>query len=215
MSLQQQLDEITASTATLVPPDRLAHLERIIAELQATGIESRCLPPGAPAPAFRLVSANGKQVASADLVALGSVVVKFFRGRWDPYDMTELETWETLQPALRQRRAVLVAVSPQTPRQNGFTADQHRLTFPLLSDPACALAEAFGMAYAVPPPTQAYFRSILINVPLMNGDHSWRLPLPGTFVLDRHGVVQLAQAYADHRRRPDPADTLAALDALL
>lgn len=210
-SLQDQLDTITANTRALVPPERLARTEQVVSELRASGIENHLLQPADIAPAFTLSGANGKPVRSTDLLALGPVVVKFFRGRWCPYDVTELENWQALYAHLRERGALFVAISPQTARQNAFTADRHHLTFPLLSDPAAAVAEAFGLAYTVPEPTRAWYRSMLVNIPFLNGDQSWRLPLPATFVLDTNGRIRYAKAFADHRRRPEPTEVLAAL----
>src|ERR1700761_4683728 len=112
--LQDQLDEITAQTRTLVQPERLAIGERAIQELFATRIEERILPVGARAPAFELPDFSGKLVRSADLLALGPLVVNFFRGRWCPYWVTELETWRDLYGVVRKRGALLVGISPQT-----------------------------------------------------------------------------------------------------
>ena len=129
--LQDQLDAITARTRALVQPERLAVSEEASARLFATGIEERILPAGAKAPEFALQDARtGQAVRFSDLIALGPVVLKFFRGRWDPYCVTELETWREFNPWLRERGALLVAVSPQTRRQNDFTAQQHALPLP-------------------------------------------------------------------------------------
>ena len=117
MTLQDKLDEITAQTRNLVQPERLELSERAIAELFASGIEEKLLKPGDTAPSFALPDANGRTVSSADLLALGPLVVCFFRGRWCPYCVTELEGWRDLFPALRERGALLVAISPQTVRQ--------------------------------------------------------------------------------------------------
>jgi len=88
---------------------------------------------------------------------------------------------------------------------------QHRLPFAVLSDPGCALAEKFGVAYKVPFYLRDYYLSVLINVPFMNGDASWRLPLPATFVIGSDGRVVFAEAHADFRVRPEPEEALAAL----
>ncbi|MFP5208829.1 MAG: peroxiredoxin-like family protein [Acidobacteriota bacterium] len=210
-SLQDQLDAITSNTRQLVQADRLAVGERAIAELFATGIEERILPVGALAPAFALYDASGKLVRSEDLLALGPLVVKFFRGRWCPYCITELETWRDLFPQLRERGALLVAIGPQTERQSDFMVGQHGLPFPVLTDPACALAEQFGLAYTVPEYYRDYYLSIMVNLPFINGERSWRLPMPATYVLGRDGRVLFAEAHADFRVRPEPEETLATL----
>jgi peroxiredoxin len=215
-SLQTQLDAITAQTRTLVQPERLAITDQAIHDLLATGIESRVLPMGTTAPAFTLPDAlTGKAVRSTDLLALGPVIVNFFRGRWCPYCVTELEAWQTAYPRVREHGALLVAISPQLPRQNDFTVQQHSLTFPVLSDAGCRVGEMFGVAYTVPDPIRAHLRSIMINIPFVHGDQgeaTWRLPLPATFVLkpgaDGLAKIAFAEAHADHRVRPDPIDVL-------
>ncbi|HEX3374360.1 MAG TPA: redoxin domain-containing protein [Edaphobacter sp.] len=222
-SLQDQLDRITQNTRALVQPERLAISEKATEDLFNTGIEDRILKAGAQAPAFTLEDAlTQKPVSSADLLALGPLVINFFRGRWDPYCITELEAWRELQPDLRRRNALFVAISPQTTRQNNFTLQQHGLPYPLLSDPHSAIAEKFGIAYTIPPEQRRYFQSILINIPFNNAglsyhnatEASWRLPLPAIFVINRTNTIAFAEAHADFRVRPEPADVLAALDRL-
>ncbi len=149
---------------------------------------------------------------STDLLALGPLVVCFFRGRWCPYCVTELETWRDLFPAVRERGALLVAISPQTVRQNDFTVSQHTLLFPLLRDEGASVAAKFGAAYLVPDYMQGYYRSILVNIPFMNGEPSWRLPVPATFVIGQDGVVLWSQGHADFRVRPEPGDALKVLE---
>jgi peroxiredoxin len=209
-SLQDQLDEITANTRKLVQPERLAVGERASAELFESGIEDRILPVGALAPQFELNDATGRLVRSQDMLALGPLVLKFFRGRWCSYCTTELETWRDLYGQIRERGGLLVAISPQTERQSDFMAGQHGLPFPLLSDPGCVLAEKFGLVYTVPEYQRDYYRSIMINLPFINGDPSWRLPLPATYVVAKDRKILFAEAHADFRVRPEPDEALAA-----
>jgi len=210
IALQDQLDEITSNTRHLVQADRLAIGERAVAELFASGIEDRILPVGAVAPEFSLMDAGGKLVRSADMLALGPLVIKFFRGRWCPYCMTELETWRGLYGQLRERGALMVAIGPQTQRQSDFMAGQHGLPFPVLTDPSCALAEKFGLVYTIPEYYRDYYLSILVNIPFLNGEKSWRLPLPATYVIAKDRKVIFAEAHADFRVRPEPEEALAA-----
>ncbi len=224
MPLQDQLDAITANTRKLVQADRLAISEQATADLFNSGIEDRILPVGAQAPSFSLQDAlTGKLVRSSDLLPLGPLVINFFRGRWCPYCVTELEAWRDLQPDVRRRGALFVAISPQTTRQNDFTLQQHGLPFPLLSDPGAAVAAQFGLAYTVPEPQRHYYQSILINIPFNNAglsyhnatEASWRLTLPAVFVINQDNIIAFAEAHADFRVRPEPTEVLAALDTLV
>jgi peroxiredoxin len=209
-SLQDQLDEMTANTRLLVQAERLAIGERAVTELFASGIEDRILPVGAVAPEFALKDATGRMVRSEDMLALGPLVVKFFRGRWCSYCVAELEAWRDLYGQIREREGLMVAISPQTERQSDFMAGRHGLPFPVLCDPGCALAEKFGLVYAVPEYLRTYYLSIMVNLPFVNGEASWRLPIPATYVLDRERRVLFAEAHADFRVRPEPGDALAA-----
>jgi peroxiredoxin len=55
-----------------------------------------------------------------------------------------------------------------------------------------------------------YYQSILINIPFVNGDESWRMPLPATYVISPDGRVVFAEAHADFRVRAEPEEVLAA-----
>ena len=208
--LQDQLDEITANTRHLVQADRLAVGERALEELFATGIEEQILPVGATAPEFSLKDPNGKLVRSSDLLALGPLVIKFFRGRWCPYCMTELEAWRDLYGQIRERGALMVAIGPQTQRQSDFMAGQHGLPFPVLTDTDNAVAQQFGLVYTVPEYHRDYYLSILVNIPFVNGEKSWCLPLPATYVISKDRKVVFAEAHADFRVRPVPQEVLCA-----
>jgi peroxiredoxin len=165
---------------------------------------------------------TGKLVKLADVLALGPVILKFFRGRWCPYCTTELEVWRDLHAEVRARGAFVIAVSPQTRRQNDFTLQQHSLPFPVLSDPGAQVADAYGVGYTVAKAHRAYYQGILVNIPFVNSgamynnatEESWRLPVPAVFVIRQDGTVAFSKGYADFRVRPEPAEVLAVLDAL-
>lgn len=212
--LQDQLDEITANTRTLVQPERLAINERAVEDLFATGIEQSILPVGEKAPGFALTDSSGRLVKSSDLLALGPLILNFFRGRWCPYCITELEAWRDLYPIIRERGALLAAVSPQTTRQSDFTQGQHQIPFPLLNDDGCKLSEKFGLVYTIPSYHQQHYRNVLVNLPFVNGDQSWKLILPATYVLAADGTVLFAEAHADFRVRPEPEEVLRKLPAV-
>ncbi len=187
---------------------------RAIAELQQSDISERVLSVGVKAPAFELKDHNGKSVSSIDLLSKGRLVICFFRGRWCPFCVGQLEAMNLILPEIKDAGASLVAISPQTVQQSFFMADQHKLRFPLLSDANNEVAQQFGLAYRVPDYQQSVYRRAMINLPFANGDDSWRLPMPATFILDRDGNVLYASANPDYTERAEPTEILQKLAPL-
>ena len=126
-----------------------------------------------------------------------------------------MEAMNLILPEIEQAEAKLVAISPQTVRQSFFMHDQHKLRFPLLSDAGNQVARQFGLTYRVPEFQQAVYRRAFVNLPFVNGDESWELPIPATFILDRDGTILYASANEDYTERPEPADTVEFLKRMI
>ncbi len=213
--LNERLLEIKARTHELARPENLQIQKRAMAELEASGIAERILAAGSIAPEFELTDANGKWVRSCDLLASGPLVVIFFRGRWCPYCIATLEAWQAIHAQLQQLGASLIALSPQTLKQNNLMAEQHKLRFPVLSDVEARVAHKFGVAYKLPPDLQELDRRIFINLEFINGNKNWELPLPATFVIGTDGKVLFAEAHTDYTRRTEPERVLQLLSQML
>jgi len=82
------------------------------------------------------------------------------------------------------------------------------LRFPLLSDTGNKVARQFGLVYRVPDDQEAIYRRAFVNLPFANGDESWELPIPATFILERDGTVVYASANEDYTERPEPSEIL-------
>ena len=196
-----------------VPPETQAVHTRVIAELKAARFAERVLRAGSAAPAFELKDHNGKTVSSADLLNKGRLVICFFRGRWCPFCVGQLEAMNLIASQIEQAGASLVAISPQTVQQSFFMADQHKLRFPLLSDAGNQAARHFGLVYRVPDDQQAIYRRAFVNLPFANGDSSWELPIPATFIVDRDGTTLYASADEDYTQRSEPKEILQQLSS--
>jgi peroxiredoxin len=90
-----------------------------------------------------------------------------------------------------------------------------KLTFEVLSDPGNALAQKFGLVYALPKDLRKIYLQFGIDLPKFNGDDSWTLPLAARFIIDRKAVIRYAEAEADYTVRPDPQHTLEALKSII
>jgi peroxiredoxin len=125
-----------------------------------------------------------------------------------------LRAYQDVLPRIQALGAVLVAVSPQLPDGSLSTAEQNRLDFDVLSDVGNVVARRYGLVFRLSDELVAAYRGPLaIDLEAANGDDSWELPVPGTFLVDREGVVRLAFVDPDYRARLEPAELLAALRA--
>jgi peroxiredoxin len=192
--------------AKYVPPETQAIHDRAVAELKERHLASNILPVGAKAPVFELQNHDGNSVSSADLLRKGRLVLCFIRGRWCPFCVGQMEAMNLVVPAIEQAEAKLVAISPQTIKQSFFMHDQHKLRFPLLADAGNQVARQFGLTYRVPAMQEAVYRRAFVSLPFTNGDDSWELPIPATYILDLDGTVLYASANEDYTDRPEPSD---------
>jgi peroxiredoxin len=197
--------------AKYVPPETQAIHAQAVAELKQRQVAAKALPVGATAPAFDLSDHDGKTVSSADMLARGPLVLCFIRGRWCPFCVGQMEAMNLVLPQIEQAGAALLAISPQTVKQSFFMHDQHKLRFPLLSDAGNKVALQFGLTYRVPPPQEAIYRKAFVNLPFTNGDESWELPIPATYILDHDGTILNASANEDYTERPEPEDIVKVL----
>jgi peroxiredoxin len=192
--------------AKYVPAETQAIHARAVAELKQQRLAANILPVGAKIPEFRLQDHDSKIVSSSELLSKGRLVLCFIRGRWCPFCVGHMEAMNLVLPEIEQAGATLAAVSPQTVKQSFFMRDQHKLRFPLLSDVGNGVARQFGLAYRVTDEQRAVYQRAFVNLPFVNGDDSWELPIPATYVIDRDGTVLYAYANEDYTERPEPED---------
>lgn len=108
----------------------------------------------------------------------------------------------------------MVAITPQRPEHSLGMIEKHRLTFDLLSDPGNDYAAALGLRFALTPEIKEIYEGFGLDLPAVNGDDSWTLPMPARLVVDREGVVRAVDIDPDYTRRPEPDETLAEVEAL-
>jgi peroxiredoxin len=108
-------------------------------------------------------------------------------------------------PQIRALGASLIAISPQTPDNTLITAEKKELTFSVLSDVGNVVGRKWGLVFVTPEAARHP------GISAANGDESWELPVPGTFIVDRDGTIKLAFVDPDWTHRLEPAELLTAL----
>ena len=212
-TLREIYAERKESIAKYVPAETQAVHVRVIAELKREHLAANILPVGAKIPAFQLSDHDGRNISSSELLAKGRLVLCFIRGRWCPFCVGQMEAMNPILPKIKEAGATLAAISPQTVKQSFFMHDQHKLHFPLLSDAGNRVARQFRLTYRVPDEQKNLYQRTFVNLPFVNGDDGWELPIPAAYVIDHDGTILFASANEDYTGRPEPEDILRILNA--
>jgi peroxiredoxin len=184
--------------------------------VRSEGTVKNALTVGQSAPHFTLPDAFGNQVSLQSLLAQGPVIISFYRGEWCPFCNLELHAFEELLPKIKQLGATLVAISPEKPDHGIVITEKNKLTFPVLSDFGNKVAHQFGIVFQVGPELQEFSKNVFKNdLAVRNGESSYELPVPATYVLDATGVIRYAHVEVDYMTgRAEPADVVAALETI-
>lgn len=219
MSLQDRLDAFKADFEggkIGYKPDLsvLDILHRSTAELIVSGQALNAKKVGDKAPEFALKDPDGQRVSMAELLTKGPLVVSFYRGVWCPYCNLELQALQAVSAEIEARGARVIAISPQTAPNSRKSQRQNKLTFPILSDEKSRIASAFGLRFSLQGYLIELYKSLKTDLPVINDDPAWVLPMPARYVIGTDGIIAYAEVNPDYTQRPDPSELLPVLDKL-
>jgi len=196
------------------PEPAEASLETRFAEHQARFVQMLfpyALGPGDRAPEFELPNADGRRIRLSDQFERGPVVLTFYRGTWCPFCNLQLRGLQNALPEIEALAASLLAVSPQLPDGSRAMCDENALAFEVLSDRNSFVASTYGIVFALAPADQTLFIQVGNDLPRQNGDNSWLLPAPATFVIAGDGIIRREVSTTSSEPIPVSVSTVALL----
>lgn len=90
----------------------------------------------------------------------------------------------------------------------------NEVDFTVLSDSALEAAHGFGIAFTLHPDLVDFYGAVGTDIPVLNGNGQWVLPVPATYVIDRTGSIRFALIEEDIRQRAEPGDVIAVIEEL-
>ncbi len=215
MSIKPMSEQLKANAQEKLG-EKFAVIEADMERVRHSGTLDHALKAGDAAPPFTLPDAFGNEVALKALLANGPVVVSFYRGEWCPFCNVELHGLQQVLPKIQKLGANLIAISPEKPDHGIVATQKNKLTFPVLSDFGNKVARQFGIVFQVGHELREFSKNVFKNdIALRNGEDSYELPVPATFVIDTTGIIRFAHVEVDYMTgRAEPETVVAALETI-
>ncbi len=215
-SYQQSLEKQQAERAK--QPSPFSDEDRAIMKRTGEALASRMPDPGIKvgerAPDFTLPNAYGNKVSLSESLKEGPVVLVFYRGAWCPFCNMHLHILQQSVPLFEKYGARLITITPQTPDKSAAQIKKDGLPFEVLSDLDSSVMKAFHLYFELDDELVKVYRKHGLDIEAFNGAGRNVLPVPGTFVIDRDGVVVAMQADPDYTKRMEPQAIIEALQKL-
>lgn len=163
---------------------------------------------GEQIPDVELKDIAGETVALKSIIQSRPSVLIFFRGGWCPYCNLYMAELQNVEEDILGMGYQIVTISPDSPDNLNASLDKHKLNYRLLSDADMKVAQAFGIAFAVPQSSTERLSNY------SGGKNPGQLPVPSVFVINQQGEILFEYINPDYKKRLDAGLLLAVLNEL-
>lgn len=129
-----------------------------------------------------------KKISSTEILKKGKIILAFYRGSWCPYCNLELKFLQDNISKIKEKKSVLVAISPQSPDHSLTMVEKNNLEFEVLTDHNNDFAKKLGIVFQLQDFVLPYYQNLGIDLSLFNKNND-TLPVPAVFVVDENGKV--------------------------
>jgi peroxiredoxin len=138
------------------------------------GVDALGPQVGERVPDFTLQDSTGSLRSLDSLMGASGALIVFSRSAdWCPYCKTQMIEIQGRLPELQASGLGVAAITYDPPAALADFARRQQIAFPLLSDPGSKVIRAYGILNTTVDPTST----------------NYGIPFPGTFLVDRQGVV--------------------------
>jgi peroxiredoxin len=208
-SLDEQLKAFS-DAARQKRPQFAEAVDRLVGRLRESGAGTSAPQPGELMPPFHLPDENGHIVSLDRLLAKGPVAVTFHRGHWCPYCRINIHALAHTQEKIASEGGQIVAIMPDRQQFVSELKSAAKVPFPILTDMDNGYALSLNLAIWLGAEMQKMLAG-LRDLPSFQGNNSWILPIPATFVVAKDGLIRARFVDPDYRKRMAIDDLLAAL----
>jgi len=213
-SLNERLDAFSEATRYLIPGYQEA-VDRMVGRFKSYDAGQTAPKPGEKMPPFAMPDEQGRLVTLDGLLGDGPLAMTFHRGHWCPYCRINTRALAEAQEKIAADGAHLAAIMPDRQHFAAAFKAEGEVHYPILTDIDNGYALSLNLAVWVGDEMQEILESGGRAVPEYQGNQTWVMPIPATFVVGRDGVVTARFIDPDYRNRMTIAELLAALKAAL
>jgi len=204
MSLTQDIQSFQDNFIPTIPESTLNKLMSELQVLIDSGIAEKAIHNNDRFPGFILPDSNNEARSLSDYLTRGPLVISFYRGAWCPYCNLEINALQSRLSDIVAYGGQLISISPQVPDKSVDQISNSQLNFDVLSDIGNKLAKQCGLVFTLPESLRPIYEAWEINIPGHNGDSSFELPIPATYIIDSNGDVRYAHIDMDYTKRLEP-----------
>jgi peroxiredoxin len=208
-SLDEQLRAFSQA-ARQRRPDFAAAVDRLVERLRRYGAGDAAPQAGEPMPSFVLPDDAGHMVGLGQLLTQGPVAVTFHRGHWCPYCRININALAQAHRDITAEGGQIVAIMPDRQKFVAEFKSESNVSFPILTDMDNGYALSLNLTIWVGAEMQKMMEGDR-DLPTFQGNSSWMLPIPATFVVGRDGLIKARFIDPDYRKPVAIAGMLAAL----
>jgi len=212
-SLKSRLSEYRSETSRL-RPDIAKVYDQLVARLDALDRGEVGPQLGEPMPDFALPDEKGQLVRLSSLLRSGPAVISINRGHWCPYCKLDLRSLAAINGEIERLGARAVSIMPDTAQFTSGYVAKNKLPFPVLSDMDLGYSLSLGLVFWVGTEVRRLYEEVGVELEKYQGNQGYFLPMAAKFIVGRDGLVKARQVNIEFRERMEPADILAALEAL-
>jgi peroxiredoxin len=194
-----------------INPDFAEAVERLIARLQANDCGDGAPGIGDVMPDFALPDDGGKILRLDEVLRKGPTAIMFHRGHWCPYCRINLAAIARHSDDIRSAGGHVVAVTPERQEFAAAFRSDAASPFPVLSDLDNGYALSLNLVIWVGRELEKMMAERGRALPEYQGNDSWMLPIPATFVVGQDGRIKARFVDPDYRTRMDLDQLIAAL----
>ena len=208
-SLNERLAVIAAAVRRL-DANFADAVDRLVGRLEQQGAGAMAPAPGDVMPAFLLPDDEGRLVGLAEILLQGPAVVTFQRGHWCPYCRLNAIGIVEAQHEIAALGGQVVVIMPERRKFAKAMKAAVGARFPFLTDMDNGYALSLNLAIWVGAEMERLM-GLGLDLPNYQGNSSWFLPIPATFIIGTDGIITDRFVDPDYRRRMDIDDLIAAL----